>query len=312
MNETEITFLSSRGRGLSNDLALLKDYLAKQSGEDVKLRYYLNNERHKNPLAAHGYRRAKKDFMEGMTNVVCVDASLSTKINNLAPEGSRILLGVPYDYQFKNMFLMESKGKEFNLNTFARFTHIIPGSPFTADLLKRAYRLEDKEIIEGVSLPFAYDIGDAKRRENVSELIYYYFPHARDKKILSVIVYGDEEMKRKDWETIDVKQWMKELGEEWFVFTNSEILMENAFSMGNQYKKSFGYVNRILPVPDLLYATDVLVTNNGRLASAFSILEKPLYVCRYNKNYFEKYVLLLHHASILALMEHLLIEVFLM
>ena len=160
MNETEITFLSSRGRGLSNDLALLKDYLAKQSGEDVKLRYYLNNERHKNPLAAHGYRRAKKDFMEGMTNVVCVDASLSTKINNLAPEGSRILLGVPYDYQFKNMFLMESKGKEFNLNTFARFTHIIPGSPFTADLLKRAYRLEDKEIIEGVSLPFAYDIGD--------------------------------------------------------------------------------------------------------------------------------------------------------
>ena len=148
MNETEITFLSSRGRGLSNDLALLKDYLAKQSGEDVKLRYYLNNERHKNPLAAHGYRRAKKDFMEGMTNVVCVDASLSTKINNLAPEGSRILLGVPYDYQFKNMFLMESKGKEFNLNTFARFTHIIPGSPFTADLLKRAYRLEDKEIIE--------------------------------------------------------------------------------------------------------------------------------------------------------------------
>ncbi len=54
MNETEITFLSSRGRGLKNDLALLKDYLAKQSGEDVKLRYYLNNERHKNPLAAHG------------------------------------------------------------------------------------------------------------------------------------------------------------------------------------------------------------------------------------------------------------------
>lgn len=45
-------------------------------------------------------------------------------------------------------------------------------------------------------------------------------------------------MKRKDWETIDVKQWMKELGEEWFVFTNSEILMENAFSMGNNTKEA--------------------------------------------------------------------------
>ena len=290
MNETEITFLSSRGRGLSNDLALVKEYLAKQSGKDVKFRYYLNNERHKNPLAAHGYRRAKKDFMEGITNVLCVDASLSTNINNLAPEGSRILYGVPYDYQFKNMFLMEEKGKEFNLNTFARFTHIIPGSPFTADLLKKAYWLEDKEIIEGVSLPFAYDVGDAKRREAVSELFYYYFPQARGKKILSVIVYGDVEAKRKDWEAIDVKQWVKDLGEEWFVFTNSDILMENAFSMGNHYKDSFGYVNRILPVPDLLYVSDVLVTNNGRLASVFAIQEKPVYVCRYNKNYFETYV----------------------
>ena len=33
--------------------------------------------------------------------------------------------------------------------------------------------------------------------------------------------------------------------------TNSDILMENAFSMGNHYKDSFGYVNRILPVSDL-------------------------------------------------------------
>ena len=98
------------------------------------------------------------------------------------------------------------------------------------------------------------------------------------------------EAKRKDWEAIDVKQWVKDLGEEWFVFTNSDILMENAFSMGNHYKDSFGYVNRILPVSDLLYVSDVLVTNNGRLASVFAIQEKPVYVCRYNKNYFEKYV----------------------
>lgn len=290
MNKTEITFLSSRGRGLSNDLALVKEYLAKCQKEDVMFRYYLNNERHKNPLAAHGYRRAKKDFLAETTNILCVDASLSTKISNFSPEGKRILYGVPYDYQFKNMYLMEEKGKDFNLNTFARFTHIIPGSPFTADLLKRAYRLEDKEIIEGVSLPFAYDTCQPEKRKMISELVTYYFPQAKDKKILSVIVYGDEETKRKDWESVDVKQWVKNLGEDWFVFTNSEILMENAFSMGNHYKESFGYVNRMLPVPDLLYVTDVLVTNNGRLASVFAIQDKPVYACQYSKNYFEKYM----------------------
>ena len=101
MNKKEITFLSSRGRGLSNDLALVKNFFTNQTSEEIMLRYYLNNELHKNPLAGHGYRRAKKTFCQGMSNAICVDASLSTNLNNLAPEGKRILLAVPYDYQFK-------------------------------------------------------------------------------------------------------------------------------------------------------------------------------------------------------------------
>ena len=47
MNKTELTFLSSRGRGLSNDLALVKDYLVEQSTDEMMFRYYLNNENHK-------------------------------------------------------------------------------------------------------------------------------------------------------------------------------------------------------------------------------------------------------------------------
>lgn len=308
MNKTEITFLSSFGRGLNNDLALVKDYIVTQTSDEVMLRYYLNNEKHKNPLVAHGYRRAKKDFCDGMTNVLCTDASLTSKISNMAPEGQRILFAVPYDYQFKNMVLMEEKNRKFHLNTFARFTHIIPGSPFTADLLKRAYSIEDKELIEGVSLPLACDLCSVERQKEVAEHIFYYFPQARGKKILSVIVYGDMEMKRKDWESLDVKQWIKDLGDDWFLFTNSELLMNNTFSMGNHYKEKFGYINKMLPVPDLLYISDVLVTNNGRLASVFSILDKPVYACHYNKNYFEKYMSLkypdMYFGNAAAMCEH--------
>lgn len=290
MNKKEITFFSSRGRGMSNDLALLKNFLMDRNSEEIMFRYYLNNELHKNPLAGHGYRRAKKTFSEGMTNAICVDASLSTSINNLAPEGQRILLAVPYDYQFKNMVLMEEKGKKFHLNTMARFTHIIVGSPFTAELFRKAYRLEDKELIENVALPLAWDTTQEESRKTIQEQVFFYFPQAKGKKILSIIVYGDEEKRRKDWENFDIKKLTGELGEDWFVFTNSELLMENAFSMSNRYKNCFGYMNRILPVPDLLYVSDVLVTNNGRLATSFSIQNKPVYACQYNKNYFEKYM----------------------
>lgn len=290
MNKKEITFLSSRGRGLSNDLSLVKNHLITLGKENLSLRYYLNNELHKNPLAAHGYRRAKKSFMEGTTNVICVDASLSSKMNNLSQDGKRILLAVPYEYQFKNELQIEEKGKDFNLNTLAQFTHIIAGSPFTASLLKKAYRLEDKVLVEEVSLPFAWDTIQEGSRQKVQHTIFSYFPQAEGKNILSLIVYGDEEKKRKDWENFDIKGFTKSLGEDWFVFTNSDYLVENAFAMSNRYKDCFGYISRMLPIPDLIYLTDVLVTNNGRLASAFSIQDKPVYVCHYNANNFEKYV----------------------
>lgn len=290
MTKKEITFLSSRGRGLSNDLALVKNFFTNQTSEEIMLRYYLNNELHKNPLAGHGYRRAKKTFCQGMSNAICVDASLSTNLNNLAPEGKRILLAVPYDYQFKNMVMMEEKNRQFHLNTLARFTHIIAGSPFTAELLKKAYRLEGRELIENVALPFAWDTLQPESRKRVQDKIRFYFPQVEGKKVLSIIVYGDVEKKRKDWENFDIRKFTGELGEDWFVFTNSELLMENAFAMSNRYKSCFGYLDRLLPVPDLLYISDVLVTNNGRLATAFSIQKKPLYACQYNRNYFEQYM----------------------
>lgn len=306
MSKKEITFLSSRGRSLSTDLSLVKNYLVGLPGENLWLRYYLNNEMHKNPVAGYGYRRAKKTFCEGMTNAICVDTSLAANLNNLAPEGQRILLAVPYEYQFKNMVRMEEKKKQFRLRTMSRFTHIIAGSPFTAELLKRGYRLEDKELIEGVNLPFAWDTMQPDSRQEMQNRVYFYFPQARGKKVLAVIVYGDEDKKHKDWESFPVKQFTKNLGEDWFVFTNSEQLMENAFSMSNRYKESFGYVDRILPVPSLLYLADVLITNNGRLAAGFSLQKKPVYACQYNKNYFERYMSLCYPELYFSRAEQLL------
>ena len=60
MNEKEVTFLSTRGRGLGIDQALLKSYLSEYRAQQLSFRFYLNNEMIKNPVAAYGYRRAKR------------------------------------------------------------------------------------------------------------------------------------------------------------------------------------------------------------------------------------------------------------
>lgn len=289
MSKKNLTFLSTRGRGLGIDLALLKSYLSKQHTGAFEYRFYLNNEMNKNPLAAHGYRRAKKEFCKGLTNALCLDASLASNMKNSLLDGTRVMLSVPYDYQFKNMLSLE-KGKEMNLNTFAAFDCIFAGSPFSERLLKNAYRKHENQKIMPVTLPFVWELLQEEKRQEIANKIYYYFPEAKGKKIVSILVYGDEEKKRKDWERFSIKQLIKNLGEDFFVFTNSEILMENSFSLSSEYRSSFGYINRILPVQDILFVTDMLVTNNGRFAASFSCLEKPIWACSYNRNAFEKYM----------------------
>lgn len=304
MNKKELTFLSTRGRGLGIDLALMKSYLSENRAQQLSYRFYLNNEMSKNPLAAHGYRRAKKGFCDGMTNALCLDASLEANMRNALEEGKRIMLSVPYDYQFKNMLTLE-KGKTLNLNTLAAFEYVLAGSPFSERLLKQAYRKQEKQTILPVTLPFVWDLLQEEQRQKAAERIYYYFPQARGKRILSILVYGDEEKKRKDWERFSVKELCKGVGEDCFIFTNSEALMENSFALSSKYRNRFGYINRILPVQEILYITDVLVTNNGRFAASFACYQKPVFACAYNQNWFEKYMAYCYPDMFLANAEQL-------
>ena len=80
MEKRVISFLSSQGRGFSVDLALTKNYLQSFFSQDeVFYRYYVNNEKSKNPLANEGFIRARKEFCRDMTDVFCVDPSLGRR-----------------------------------------------------------------------------------------------------------------------------------------------------------------------------------------------------------------------------------------
>ena len=88
MEKRVISFLSSQGRGFSVDLALTKNYLQSFFSQDeVFYRYYVNNEKSKNPLANEGFIRARKEFCRDMTDVFCVDPSLGAKAGGLAEDG---------------------------------------------------------------------------------------------------------------------------------------------------------------------------------------------------------------------------------
>lgn len=287
MHSNSITMLSSRGRGISADMSLVHTHLNREfHSESLCFRFFAKNERGKNDVQKLGAARLHRSFMEAAENIICVDASLGGKIFH--PEGKRLMIAAPYDYQFKNYLTMKKKG--MNIHTLHKFTHIIPGCPFTEELIRGAYRLEDTQIIGNTALPVAWDVCQKKEQDSVREKIEYYYPEAARKKVLTFLISGSEKKAQSYWEAMDMKSFLKQFGDEWFVFTNSETMMENAHALKADCRGSFAYMNRLMQPHELLFLTDMLVTNNGRMAVYFAGRKKPVYCPLCGGTSFEKYM----------------------
>lgn len=307
MEKNSLTFLSSRGTGLNSDLKLIQSVMTRSCLDDnFSYRFFLKNERSTNPLANQGYNRAKKEFCVDMENVICSDASLSSDIKNLQETAVRLLLAVPYEYQFKNMLaFIRRKGERREWKTFRNFTHIVPGSPFTRELFEHSYALTETVMLDHICMPFIWEINQQENQLWKREQLEFYFPAAQGKKIFSILLYG-EANKRRWLDQFNMQELIEMLGPDWFVITNQPDIMEETYNMNAEYAEFFGYVNRIMPVQDLLYVSDFMVTNNGRFASYFVSRRKPVYCLNFRGNHFENYMKECHPELFLETLPHIL------
>lgn len=285
MEKKKVSFVNTRNRGLTPDLKIVKEYLASHM-DNVEFSYLTVNENSENFMVQMGAKSAKKEYCSTALDIICVDGSLPVKLAKTATNGKKILISTPYDYQFNAM--SKEGGKK---NTFKSFSHIIPCSQFGKELLKKKYKLPVGQIIEGVASPMAWDMNQKKRIKEKRDKFENYFPASKGKKILSILVTGvrDEETPNPyaafNWEPL-----LNQLGEEWFVFINSEDALESAIHLDAKNMKQLGFVHRLLDARELLYFSDCIVTNSGMYASYFSSKKKPVYCVRYKENAFERYM----------------------
>lgn len=275
MQDKSITILSSRGRGISADLVFMRTHLVCENDmSHVVFRSFSQNEK---SGSAGVVARMRRKFCENAMHVLCVDGSLSGKGN--FGEGCRLLLASPYEYQFKNAM---ASGR---LGTFKNYTHIIAGSPFTEKLLKQCYELDGINVIGQTALPLAWEICQAAQQEKARERIAFYFPEVREKKVM-FLQFG----KKSFFEGDSLQNLLDSLGDSWFVVTNSRGIVEDARALPLEYRTRFASMNGLMQTHELLFVTDVLVTDNGRMAASFSSRGKPVYCPLSDNSSFERYM----------------------
>ena len=96
----KISFVSSKNRGITLDMLVVKDFF-RVNDEKVEFKDVVANENAKNSLVKKGNISIRKEYCKNNTDIICVDGSIAGKLPKNAPEGKRVLIATPYDYQFK-------------------------------------------------------------------------------------------------------------------------------------------------------------------------------------------------------------------
>ena len=291
MNKTTISFLSTRGRAMNIDLKLIQDYLASNLS-DITLEYYLKNTATKIPDTNKQLETARLSFCNNTSNIICMDPSIPVKLSPALPEERRLLTLVPYDYLFNEYLKFTENPELAHKKTFFRCTHVLPGSPFFSNFLKNFYEFENATFLDDMCLPLAWDITAKESKENVRNSLEYLYPEAKGKKILTILTVNQttpEEMTEL-FSDLNLKKFLDEIGDNWFLLTNNINLLEMSGRLPLSYAKCFGYMKGIFGFDNLLYFSDMLITNSSKHACTFASAKKPVYYLNYGKKHFGIYM----------------------
>lgn len=291
MSKATISFLSTRGRAMNIDLKLIQDYLALNLS-DVTFKYYLKNTATKVPAANKQLEKARLSFCENSRTIICMDPSIPVKLSPALPEERRLLTLVPYDYLFNEYLKFTEDSELAHKKTFFRCTHVLPGSPFFSNFLKNFYEFENATFLDDMCLPLAWDITSKETKANVRNNLEYLYPEAKGKKILTILTVNQtapEEMTEL-FSDLDLKKFLDEIGDDWFLLTNNINLLEMSGKLPFSYAKCFGYMKGVFGFDNLLYFSDMLITNSSKHACTFASAKKPVYYLNYGKKHFGRYM----------------------
>lgn len=296
MRNNTISFVSTRGRGLNSDLQIVKNDLMTNL-PDVEFQYYLNKTATKIPLINTKMEDARRTFCTEAQNIICMDPSIPIKIPSASEKETRLLLATPLDYQF-NIFMKNMENPDFKKKqTFIRCTHVIPGSPFTARLFQSCYEWEETvTFLDNIPLPISWDITQEEQRATFRKQLEFFYPQAKGKKIISVLLVGqkpettDEEEPENVYKDFDLKAIMDSIDDNCFLITNNWDLVDLSCQLPYEYSARFGYIKNKISLNQMMYISDMLITNSSKHACNFSIMQKPIYYLEYLPKVFGNFI----------------------
>lgn len=294
-----LTIASSSGRELSKNMELIHNGL-KERYPEVDFDYYIANltpgMKQLTTKNALGEEISYKDltvernrFCKRETPVIISDKSASALPDSRMKDQRCVLIFEPYDYVFKKLY--ENVPEKHA--AFSQCTDIIPYTKYMEEMLQEHYTLKENVHFKKISVPFANSLCNAQEAQEYRSRAEFIFPELKGKKVITVF-FSDANYPTDTVSTfinVDMEDVLKQLPQEWSIITNSLLLCKKCSCLPASAADRIIYCqSQLFSQINLLYFTDVLISDASFYVCSFASKGLPFYVTDNANNYFSKYV----------------------
>lgn len=301
MSEKKITMFSTRGRNFIKNLELVRNGFCRIN-QDIVIDFYIANFVPSTKVLktenALGEELLYKDLIDERNcyacssgSILCDDISISAK--NLPSGQKRILIMEPFDYLFKKIYERQYMNVYKARTSLKAYTDVISYGRYWSENLDNYYDLSKSSLHEHMGVPFADALNDAQICKKVRESAKQYFPEIANKKVISIFTSSVEQKGSfTSFININLKKILENLPPEWIIITNNQFIAQKCSILPSAMRDRIIFTtNRFFAPEDLLYITNLLLSDMSHLICNYSSTGHPFYVVDYSDSYFSKYII---------------------
>lgn len=283
MEKIQVNLLSCRTREMNTDL--LPIYRKLQSNPDCYVHTYVKN---RDQLTLDGNHSntimSSSSFQKNI--FLCNDIGLRQLLRPLEDSSSQMLLITPNNPYYQ--LALKSFIKRQEKLALAKFSHIFAPNPFIMETIKKHYILNEKQKLILMETPFSFRLRDEELQQSIRRQFTLRFPKTADKKILFIMLPKQMSKEtQKSLEKFSLPDFLDKLGKDWFLITNSLPILKQS---GSDCSDRSLYISLQYPLDQILYFSDMLITDMSFFAHGQLIRKKPFFCLSYQNNGFEQYM----------------------
>ncbi|WP_297631069.1 CDP-glycerol glycerophosphotransferase family protein [uncultured Clostridium sp.] len=175
-------------------------------------------------------------------------------------------------------------GPKFKSKNHRNYTKAIVSSENIKVHYAEAFGIEEKKIL-GTGVPRTDIFFDEEYKERVTKNLYEKYPVLKDKKIIMFAPTfrgAGQKTAYYDFHKFDIERLQKKFGDEYKLIIKLHPFINNTFEIKDSFKDFVVDLSEEREINDLLFISDILITDYSSVCFEYSLLNKPMIFFAYD------------------------------